>query len=268
MSGAKKVLLSVDWDYFLPIPKGREWFLYDWSHKEAPFFYSSELWASRAYGFKAANKSRPYPDPKVVHGFWDKFRFSEDCKVYVADSHACIAQVWGLVECNIDTTGHTVPRIDYCPEFGVIHNFDAHHDCGYPNEQESSHYIYCSDWAMHAIDQGMRVYTWYPEWREVEDEPDPRRSMYREVFNPVPHGLPTTVIDRVFVCRSSDWMPPWCDPEFDELIQDLTAKIIQKVEYVQDLPDRSNFGEAFEAYVRGSERFYDAILRNEKEDNG
>ena len=206
-----KSLLSVDWDYFFAEPWGMEsqdrtgsrqhLGLYDWGHKEAPFF-ADFVWTVRAAGFQGMGLELPTTDG-LEAGFWGRVRIAEDSQLYLADSHA------------MASSEEVLEGID------EVWNYDAHHDCGYSPERDMADLrqgiVQCGNWAMYAfLAHGIRVEQRYPTWKtralEVDHPPgwvNARHASWNEI---------TPEFDRVFVCRSSCWVPPWCDEAFARFV--------------------------------------------------
>jgi hypothetical protein len=88
-------LLSCDWDSFFKneLEAGsldsRKWGLFDWGHREAPFFIDT-VWGGRGAAFLRQEGVLPGTTGEEV-GFWQRFRFTRACKTYIAESHAFAA---------------------------------------------------------------------------------------------------------------------------------------------------------------------------------
>lgn len=192
-------LLSIDWDFFFPVPDaGPEAVMYDWGHSESKFYMSSYLWRSRAIGFLVNGLPLPGLSGEE-QGFWKRFDLSNVGSIQFAESHADIM--------------HLVSEGD------EITNYDAHHDAGYGKPLKDLT-ISCEDWAhWSAAKLGCTVKTVYPRWKltggcSAEQTPD-----CASVTLTHDNGLPDpTPYDAVFVCRSGAWTPPWVDKAFDEFL--------------------------------------------------
>lgn len=204
-------LLSVDWDYFFQIPDHDPTFLYDWGHREASLFIDGPLWAIRAGVFAGRGLDLPAVNNHWT-GFWGRFRFTEGAQLYFGDSHALAV---------------TDPVIEGISE---VWSYDAHHDCGYADDdlvQAINQGRYqCGSWAlaywaqlseMKRLDDPLPLHVRYPgwkDWRQHEEtclihDVDRRTDLF---------GEETPVFDRVFVCRSGAWVPPWCDAQFLDFV--------------------------------------------------
>lgn len=193
-------ILSVDWDYFLPFCTDRK---YDWGHGEGdPIFYEL-IWHARAMPIPVrmlpANVTYENPvdavrvDPDRTSRFWNTvLAAGYPRKVSIQDSHGKIPEFlkqWDKVN---------------------LINFDAHHDAGYNQVRVQD----CSNWAHFLRKQGkLHDYTLvYPKWRKQEPESHIPKHVDRVIYGDWPNGKIKAV--GVFACRSSCWMPPWCDPEW------------------------------------------------------
>lgn len=186
-------------------PKDRDaktlWF-YDWGHNEAPF-YVGQVWDVRAAAFMGADM--PLPQAQVEpHEFWGRFRFDPGARLYLADSHSLASNAMVLE--GVDK----------------IWNFDAHHDCGYRPGEDADNLamgrVGCSNWGLYAhLVQGAKFVQRYPRWKTRAFEAEQAPSWVEARFED-PNEV-TRTFDRVFVCRSSAWVPPWCDEAFEEFWQ-------------------------------------------------
>ncbi|WP_083516810.1 hypothetical protein [Alicyclobacillus shizuokensis] len=184
-------LLVVDWDYFFMDPRcstGRretKEFMVDYWEKRKPELME---WFGRL------------PDTLDMEiGFWDRFTFSPAASGYYADSN------------------RYAYREDWVDLVDEIWLFDAHHDGGYQGDVWEAcfrGFFNCDDWLIgYPL---AKVHMRYPKWREVIPEnKEPAVKMDRQYDD----GLKVPVVfDRVFVCRSSPWTPPWLDARFDAFV--------------------------------------------------
>jgi hypothetical protein len=218
-------LLVVDWDYFWPDLGGSghsDWPLYDWGHSETPFGIHG-AWDFRAQSFFRAGRELPMTTGEEKT-FWSRFKFSPSAKLYVAESNARAV----------------TPEV--AEGVRELWLYDAHHDSGYkirttPRNKNLKYKNYsvqqlnalvtagrwhCDDWMIFYYSVGTELHVRYPEWKEwaLNVEPYagiPQNFLDRDFDDPEEE---TPVFDRVFLCRSGAWTPPWVDPAFRQFISD------------------------------------------------
>jgi hypothetical protein len=148
-------LLSCDWDSFFKneLEAGsldsRKWGLFDWGHREAPFFIDT-VWGGRGAAFLRQEGVLPGTTGEEV-GFWQRFRFTRACKTYIAESHAFAA----------------MPEVQ--ARVTEVVNFDAHHDGGYVQDGTPTWdrlhkllvapTVACDTWTVVPYGRGARVTT-------------------------------------------------------------------------------------------------------------
>lgn len=204
-------LLVVDWDYFFHnrLQAGDDhWPLYDWGHAESPFFIEL-IWPIRASGFIRNGIELPGTTGQQ-HNFWDSFQFMPGADTYFAESNSAAAHV------------------DVAADVTEVWLYDAHHDAGYhsenPDELAEAGVWSCENWMMLYYCLGADLHVRYPTWRwdAFDAEPEPAVRIDRQIDNE--DNRPTEVkFDRVFVCRSGAWVPPWLDQEFFAFLNDCPA---------------------------------------------
>lgn len=230
-------LLSVDWDYFFPNPlladkaEDPTVMLYDWGHREAPFFIV-HVWDDRAAGF--VRNKLPLPSTSGEEKtFWSRFRFAKGARLWYAESHSFMVykQDWGRA--------------------AEIWNFDAHHDAGYGDgdasfERLRQGVIHCDDWLMWYLLVGAKAEVVYPRWHDKALQIDGLSKLLTklqassvstavQLNRRIDDGSPVEVeFDDVFVCRSGAWVPPWLDARFHEFIRACPLPRNQ----LQHLPER------------------------------
>lgn len=229
-----KIWLSIDFDYFV-----REDPSWDFGHGESAM-YMDFLWAIRAgsclargMDLREETSPRKYAVP-TPREFWEKiaglgFDFSGVKQASVADSH-----MYGFLAFDRRPQERT----------RIVH-FDAHHDLGYRSIQKIRKIIQqeradCSDWLFHTI-RSRKVQTSlvYPTWKGAKEwdllcdtwqaSKGRDKALYSSALRFV-HGnvwSETYVesligkVERVFICRSGAWVPPWLDGEFIRFVAGL-----------------------------------------------
>jgi hypothetical protein len=205
-------LLAVDFDSFFPTHDlgddeyHSDWGLYDWGHSETQFMIES-IWPTRAAGFIQYNRPLPDLDGRQVD-FWSRFKISRSAQLFYADSNACAVsrQLAGKYR-----------------RWESVWLYDAHHDSGYNGanwvDMVQRGIWTCEDWMVLYGAMGADLHMRYPEWRAwaLDSEPKPSIPVERAVDN---GSTPNVVFDRVFVCRSGAWVPPWndIDVRFEEFV--------------------------------------------------
>ena len=215
-------LLSVDFDYFFPTKEynctnTEELCLFDWGHNEgwSPKLLDA-LWYIRASAFLRLQRELPYE--KVPDKFWDRFNISKNAKLFIADSHSQAAH----------------PKVTNNITDSIVSNIDAHHDCGFDknivdkviNEQS----VDCSNWCIYYILRGNIINWLVPDFvpdKVVEKQLESMDSnIVTSSLNVYRDNLPETEYSRVFLCRSSSWVPPWMDDDFFALVDSYPGKKI------------------------------------------
>ena len=202
-------LLVVDWDYFFPeegpSSGSPHWFLYDWGHNEMSSFFYDGIWVGRAAAFERAGVPRPMTTGEE-RGFWARFNIARTATLFYAESNVAVV--------NRKVYGNTRVK--------NLWLYDAHHDSGYKLTLEQiikAQNVTCEDWtAYFHLKHGTRLHMRYPRWRAwaLESEPAPVVPIDRQADD---GGSPSIRFDRVFVCRSGAWTPPWLDAAFETFIQ-------------------------------------------------
>lgn len=216
-------LLVVDFDSFFPtFGAGLSPALYDWSHKEAPFFMI-DIWEQRAANFFLAGDPLPELDGSQ-RDFWRRFNFARDARLYVADSNS---------RAVLREVAQDVRRVTL---------IDAHHDSGYGNGRELQQQFRatCDNWML--FYQGAQRLVVYPQWMQGRwRDPEPEHRVRRIDANAF--DAKAYQYHRVFLCRSSAWVPPWFDAAFDQFVAEFPGKAVyvDPAEYPAKASERRPF---------------------------
>lgn len=222
-----KRILSVDWDFFFPVPNAdpEVWQMYDWGHREGSDFFLNTMWYLRASAFKRAGMELPGLSGEQEH-FWERFNLDNAPPLYYADSHKHIAEL-------------------FFPECEIV-NYDAHHDAGYGRPLAGDS-VQCDDWAHYAVENlSCKVKTVYPSWKKTvkclqEASPD-----CKQVKRAIDKGKKDPKqFDAVFVCRSGSWVPNWLDNDFEKFLE----KAGLEAEELQSCKNRKFDAEYLESLV-------------------
>jgi len=239
-------LLSVDWDYFFPNPiasttmyKRNDVLLYDWGQVENAWHIGSpELWMPRAVGF--LGNDLPLPRCASYKGFWNRFDIEPGTRLVVAESHSQAAN-------SLPGRGRA---------WADVWNYDAHHDCGYQDEQWADALDWteasCENWMItHAL-RGSKLHVRYPKWKgdgtEVEKAPAVPVDRKSDPGGPVKRTF-----QGAFLCRSGAWVPPWNDDQFEEFVASYPGPV-ERLPLVEREWDREAAAEMVEAFAEMKRR--------------
>lgn len=199
-------LLSIDWDYFCPPHPSacRHWRLFEVNEGSglAPTVMDA-LWTERAVClFRAGLPLTALAgDPAA---FWDRFRFTPRCRLYLMESHQHAAD---------PELRRLVRRGDQ------VWNFDAHHDCGYRGDvwqivaqAEPS----CEDWMLFYGLRLAELHVRYPAWRAAN--PTDQQSLWEHEAALDDGQAPGVRFGAVVLARSDAWTPPWLDQRFERFL--------------------------------------------------
>lgn len=202
-------ILSVDWDFFVPMDP-----LWDLGHREAEFFLNG-IWLTRGYLIPKMKSS----------GFEDQFwgwvqkhwQLAEGGTIYVSESHL---DVHSLLDGN-----------------AILILVDAHHDCWSPKKVKDGWQIDCATWATAWLRKSsLRRMLWIrPDWQAAKDSIQSKIAKdIRSQITIVPqsklddikfkHWLAREISD-VHICRSGCWAPPWLDQKFINLVESYPRKV-------------------------------------------
>lgn len=212
--------LTIDWDFFFPNPlrilesEPREAMLYDWgASEEWPSSRLDFLWGLRANGLVKLNHALPKLSGEE-RAFASRFRFARGAKLWVAESHAQMAQP---------------PVAALLPS--EIWSFDAHHDAGYSllgvrKMLDGKAPWSCDAWAAYWATVGVATHVRYPRWatgsfsaETMEGAPTVSHVLVSRAFD-VP-GTPLPAFTGCLIVRSGAWVPPWHDAAFTKLVRSM-----------------------------------------------
>ena len=202
-----KKVVSIDFDYWIP-----EDLVLDLGHQENSLFITT-LWNMRLSTY-ASLETKLCISPDEVPQPMSMGKFFRDRKMKInrssspiaaAESHASIVHFLEGME-----------KVD-------IFTIDAHHDFGYGDKDKDD----CGSWVRTLANADVlnSVHLFYPMWRKKYDydwnelaqkQADEWKSQGIDVnvsfgLDDFPEGLH---VDKLFVCRSGAWSPPWTDDDF------------------------------------------------------
>ena len=190
-----KTLLTVDWDFFVPVNP-----MLDLAHREAPIFLNM-LWKARS-GLRSIIKTNG-----TEKDFWGRLGGLADGAgpTWVSDSHLFAFSLLAGID-------HVIL-------------VDAHHDCW---DQARKGEVECSDWLRVWLKGGKRrKATWIcPDWSKDSFQV-PEDLCDKLTRQSLSDSWGVKHIDRVHVCRSGCWTPPWTDREFIEFVQARGSSVVK-----------------------------------------
>ncbi|MDE4542391.1 arginase [Thermoanaerobacterium sp. R66] len=200
-------LLSIDWDYFIPLKK--EWLnSYTETQRNIEWIWYKRHLESYLRGIdieKSVSISYRLDD------FWDKIRehfiFAKDIEVYVSESHML---------------SYHIAINNKCEE---VYSLDTHADLGYGGISSVNFKLNCANWMGKLLSEGRIkkahiVYSHHTT-EKPEDFKDFNKLFPVRYYNDIdelPKGIYTAAIH---ICRSGAWTPPWLDDEFFKLVNNL-----------------------------------------------
>ncbi|MBO8168895.1 MAG: arginase [Thermoanaerobacteraceae bacterium] len=206
-----KNLLSIDWDYFIPVRK--QWyFSYIESSKNL-----NDAWYQRYIKHKMLGEDleRTVAAGPELNGFWSTvskyFNITKATEVYVSDSHKlsyCIARE---IDCS------------------QVFLFDAHADLGYGGIRSLDFEVNCANWLGKLlkdkiIDKATIVYS--PYSHEKEDDFKEVNRLFDVSYCKLGDLKQKYDVAVIHICRSGAWTPPWLDRKFFEFVQQLRRPYI------------------------------------------
>jgi hypothetical protein len=161
------------------------------------------------------------PQVEVPTNWWDRFNIAPDARCEVSDSN----MYSGLVEDG--------------REFDHVWLFDAHHDLFRIKDADQlveflkEGRVSCEDWMFIHYANGAKLHWRYPRWftygKQMRHEVpkfvgcDSRKDDMGKLD-------PNMRFDAVSICRSGAWVPPWCDPAFEQFWTSCPAGEIVQVD--------------------------------------
>lgn len=212
-----KNLLSIDWDYFIPVYE--RWSgSYLENKRNIMMIWYKRYFENKRHGIDIENSIREGKELKTFLKLIKKyFTFSKNVKMYVSDSHKF---------------SYYITKDNKCSR---VINFDAHSDLGYGGLKSLDFELNCANWLgkllKNKIVQDVNI-VYSPYTHETSEE----FSEINKTFNVKYPGidyLPEIKIDAIHVCRSGSWTPPWLDNKFYKFIN--SFNILYKI---IDCPER------------------------------
>jgi len=197
-----KVLISIDWDYFIRI-EGKIQSLRE-NYRNIYLRWYKEYLLDPEFCFQYGI----FPEPE---NFWPalrrKFSFNTATLLFLSESHKYSYYLSKILGCD------------------KIISFDAHSDLGYGSVLMSNYYTNCGNWLGKLIDQhqiGQAIIVYSPFTKENA------AAFGRYIKNSVVRFTRLTdlvkqkkedVVAGIHICRSGAWTPPWYDEALERFIK-------------------------------------------------
>ncbi|HHW46841.1 MAG TPA: arginase [Clostridiales bacterium] len=201
----EKCLLSVDWDYFIYTKE--YWGSYLENNRSI-----NDLWYKRYIQAKVRGEDiiKAFCLSPKAETFWAKiknhFKFEENTKVFVSDSHAL---------------SHKIAIENSCK---VVFLFDAHADLGYGGPASLNFEVNSSNWLgkllkEKQIKQANIFYS--PHTSEKPEYFNWVNNIYDIRYLDINNFDKCVVVSVIHLCRSGAWTPPWLDDKFIRFVNSL-----------------------------------------------
>jgi len=201
-----KCLLSIDWDYFIYTDKDNLGLYLENKRSLVDLWYKRYIQAkARGEDFQKA-----FHISEELDSFWDKikkcFKFTDDIRVYVSDSHAL---------------SYKIAKENRCK---TVCLFDSHSDLGYGGLSSLNSEVNCSNWLGKLLKdkQITEAYIFYsPYTAEKPEYFKPMNSIYNIGYYDLNSFDKPVEVPVIHICRSGAWTPPWLDDKFAQFIDAL-----------------------------------------------
>ena len=199
-------LISVDWDFFVPLISKRDNLHFDFGFGENLFFLT-DIWKLRATDPATHEiECLDYKD------FWSKLKINYGERA-VSDSHLYVFEL-----------------ARYLHDSGLIDELvlvDAHHDIflsGEENLEEKQISVSCGNWVFWLLSNCplLEIHFLQADWAKpyfpFTDQLEQYPSLEERFHLITSAELTKFSFDHVHVCRSGCWTPPWLDKDFKSFI--------------------------------------------------
>jgi len=231
----EKCLLSIDWDYFI-FTKKDNWGSFLENNRSL-----IDLWYKRyIQGLaRGENIQLSFRLSSELDVFWDRikkhFKFLDDTKVYVSDSHSL---------------SYCIAKENNCR---IVYLFDSHADLGYGGLSSLDFEVNCSNWLGKLLKDKQIIeanifYSPYtaenPKYfkqmnmnynirycnlndldkminTDISINADNSINSDKSINAEKSIDVPAINISAIHICRSGAWTPPWLDEKFAEFIEAL-----------------------------------------------
>lgn len=201
-----KNLLSIDWDYFIPIK--RKWCGSYIENRRN----NINIWYKRYFEDikNGENIEKSVRTGRELIGFWNRikryFIIKKEMKMYVSDSHKI---------------SYYIAKDNKCDK---VINFDAHSDLGYGGLKSLNFELNCGNWLgkllKNKIVQKVSI-IYSPYTYESKKEFKEINEKFHVSYHETEDFKDKIAVDYIHICRSGSWTPPWLDAEFYGFIKSL-----------------------------------------------
>jgi hypothetical protein len=199
----KRVLISVDWDYFINAKRRTLCSLRDNYRNNYLRWYKEYLQNPRLTLLYSLLPNRG--DFWAVLG--QRYRLYSSTLLFISESHKYSYYLSKILDCQ------------------KVINFDAHADLGYSGYPNVGAYTHCANWLGRLVntaqvEEAEIVYSPYTHEKAADfrDFLKSGLTIHFTRLDKLGAQPQNEVVAGVHVCRSGAWTPPWYDQEFDRLI--------------------------------------------------
>lgn len=210
----ENILLSIDWDYFMPYMKNWNGSCIENKRSIIKQWYK-KYFESKMNGIDIVKNTNAGCQ---LNGFWDKldkhFKINSSVKLIISDSHKF---------------SYDIAKENLCSE---VYSFDSHSDLGYGGISSLKFEVNCANWLGKLLSNGIIsrahiIYSPYtPEKPENFSKINDMFNIRYDRLNDLGNNMCVKVIH---ICRSGAWTPPWLDSKFASFIKrvNIPFKIVE-----------------------------------------
>ncbi|MCH3963131.1 MAG: arginase [Clostridium sp.] len=197
-----KTLLSIDWDYFIPIKESWSG-SYIENKRNIMLIWYKRYFESKRHGNNIEKSIRVGNELyRFICNMRKYFKLRKNIKMYVSDSHKFSYDIALKNKCE-----------------SVI-NVDAHSDLGYGGIKSLEFEVNCANWLgkllkNNIIKSANIIYS--PYTMEYKEEFSEINNKFNVNYTQLEH-ISDMKIEAIHICRSGSWTPPWLDDFFNKFI--------------------------------------------------
>lgn len=197
-----KILLSIDWDYFIPIKESWSG-SYIENKRNIMLIWYKRYFESKRHGNDIEKSIRVGNElHRFICNMRKYFKFRKNIKMYVSDSHKFSYDIALKSKCE-----------------SVI-NIDAHSDLGYGGIKSLEFEVNCANWLgkllkNNIIKSANIIYS--PYTMECKEEFSEINNKFNVNYTQLEY-ISDMKIEAIHICRSGSWTPPWLDDFFNKFV--------------------------------------------------